>query len=125
MTDLAALLAEGKAALRAPLSERVSLSLIVLPKLVDALDEIVKRHAEYHALRMALTIAVSELRREVYSGMKSDPGNTANNGRIAMRLRAVNDVLDRLIEAMANERSGQGMGAVGSEPGQAGASGRR
>lgn len=105
---------EGKAALRAQPHERVSLALTVLPRLVAALDEIVQKQDRFHALRMALTIAVSELRTEVWTGMRDNPDNTANGGRIAARLRAVNDVLDRLIVEMASDGfGGSRMGQVG------------
>lgn len=94
--ELFDLVAEGHAAMAAPAIERVHACLMVMPKLVDALDRVSLYQTELRDVRTDLTTAVRTLREEVWKAQKQHPEVTYRSAQVHAALKKVNEVLDRL-----------------------------
>jgi hypothetical protein len=94
--ELFDLVAEGHAALAAPVFERVSLALAVLPKLVAALDRVALYQHEMREIRSELTLAVRKLREEVWEAQKTHPEVTYRSAKVHAALVRVNEILGKL-----------------------------
>ena len=93
--DLLDLVQEGREALAAPVMQRVHACLVVLPKLVDALDRIAQQQECLREIRKSLTIKVGRLRAEVHAAQKLHPDATY---RSAIVQRAIRDIADDLTQ---------------------------
>lgn len=97
LEGLKQLVEKGKEALHAKFApDRVTLALAVMPLLVNALDQIVKREDKVLALRMELTAAVRELREQVWAAQKMHPEVTFANAHIYRILREINGILVKI-----------------------------
>lgn len=94
--ELVDLVAEGQAALAAPTVARVSEALLILPKLVDALDRVCRYQLELRDVRLELTAAVRSFRQAVWEAQRQHPGVTFQNGRVHLELSKMNELLDRI-----------------------------
>lgn len=94
--ELDELISEAHDALRAPYSERVSRALLVLPKLVDALDRVARRRAEFTDARAQLTQTVRAMREQVWDAQKRHPEVTYNGGQIQRTMLSLQAQLDQL-----------------------------
>lgn len=90
------LVAEGKHALAAPAFERVHLCLVVLPRLVEALDRVALYQVELRQVRVDLTAAVRHLREEVWAAQKKHPEVTYRVAHVQKAMSDVHAILDRL-----------------------------
>lgn len=98
MTDygLLDLVAEGREALAAPAMQRVHACLVVLPKLVDALDRVAQQQEQLREIRRSLTVKVGRLRAEVHAAQKMHPEATYRSGLVQRAIREIADDLNRL-----------------------------
>ena len=94
--DLLGLVKEGRQALAAPAFDRVHLALVVLPKLVDALDRVALYQVELRQVRVELTAAVRTLREEVWEAQKQHPQVTYRAAHVQKAMTEVNRILDKL-----------------------------
>lgn len=94
--DLFDLVAEGRAALAAPAVERVHACLVVLPKIVEALDRVAMYQLEMRDVRKELTIAIGKLREEVRQAQAMHPEVTYRSAQVRLALVNVTQILDKL-----------------------------
>lgn len=94
--DLFDLVSEGRAALAAPAIERVHACLVVLPKLVDALERVALYQTELKDVRKDLSTAVGTLREEVRKAQELHPEVTYRSAQVRQALNKVTEILDRL-----------------------------
>lgn len=94
--ELDELLSEAHEALAAPVFERVSRALAVLPKLVSALDRVAQTRYEFHTVRAQLTRTVRAMREEVWEAQKRHPDVTYNAAKIHRTMMSISAQLDQL-----------------------------
>lgn len=94
--ELDELLSEAHEALSAPVFERVSRALTVLPKLVNALDRVAQTRYEFLTIRSQLTRTVRAMREEVWEAQKKHPDVTFNAAKIQRTTMSISTQLDQL-----------------------------
>lgn len=103
LDGLRQLVQQGRDAIGARFApDRVTLSLAVIPLLVNALDNIVQRQDRLLSLRLELTLAVKDLRELVYNAQSMHPEITYGNAHIRKALRRLNSVLVDLDRELFN-----------------------
>ena len=100
--ELYELVTEGRAALAAPTFQRASMAFDVLPKLVDTLDRLSQHTDSLKAIRLDLTIAVHQMREEVWAAQRQHPEVTYRAAHIHATMKHISNIIDRL-EAIINE----------------------
>lgn len=100
--ELYELVTEGRTALAAPTFERVSLTLDVMPKLLDTLDRLSHNTESLRAIRADLTIAVHQFREEIWRVQKMHPDVTYRAAHVHSNAANISKIIDRL-EAIINE----------------------
>ena len=100
--ELYDLVTEGRSALAAPTFEKVSATLDVFPRMLDALDRLSRHTEALRAVRTDLTIAVHQFREEVWNVQKAHPEVTYRAAHIHASTRHISAIIDRL-EAIINE----------------------
>lgn len=93
---------EGRAALIAHPLSRVHDSLVVLPKLVSALDRVCIYRTEMRGVREALTVAVREFRMATWQAQRQHPEITYKAAEVQAALRKVTELLDKLDRLLHN-----------------------
>lgn len=94
--ELDELLSEAHEALAAPVFERVSRALTVLPKLVGALDRVAQTRYEFDTVRAQLTHTVRTMREQVWEAQKQHPDLTYNAAKIHRTMSSITAQLDQL-----------------------------
>lgn len=100
--ELYELVTEGRTALAAPVFARVSATLDVFPRMLDALDRLSRSTEALHAVRVDLTIAVHQMREEVWKAQKEHPEVTYRAAHVHATARHIGEIIDRL-EAILHE----------------------
>lgn len=104
--DLLDLVAEGRAALAAPTIQRVHACLVILPKLVDALDRVAQQQEQLREIRRSLTVKVGKLRSEVHAAQKQHPDVTYRSAHVQRAIREIAEDLNRLDALLAEGSHG-------------------
>jgi len=98
--ELYDLVAQGQEALAAPPLARVSKALLVLPALVEALDDLCHTEHQLRHLRLELTAASHGFREAVWASMRVHPEITYKNADVQRQLERILGVIDRLDELL-------------------------
>lgn len=104
--DLTELIAEGRRALTAPSHERVHLSLVVLPKLVGALDRVALYQHDIKQIRAELTTEVRAMREAMWKADKGMHVPNYSTGIVQKHMVNLTKILDKL-EVFIYEHDGR------------------
>lgn len=94
--ELDALLAEAHEALDDKTTGRVHRTLIVFPKVVNALDRVALYQTELRDARAALTVAVRGMREAVWDARRADKNYPVGGAHIERYMRDITALLDRI-----------------------------
>lgn len=100
-TELDELLEEARLALVAPPHERVHRTLVVVPKLVNALDRAATARLQLRTARAQLTFTVRRMREQVWAAQRLHPEVTFDAGRIHRTMVSLAAQLDQLAQLLA------------------------
>lgn len=97
------LVSEARYALAQPHHLRAAACILVMPRLIDALDQVSLLEFELTRVRVELTKAVRELRERVAEAQRTHFGRAAAERQVYDAVLAVNACLDRLDEILVRQ----------------------